>query len=124
MAEQETYIGDGIYASFDGWQIRLRTPRGMEDHEVFLEPGVWASLVEYVKSLNRADAESVLLESQAASAPPEPLTDEQITEICERAWDEAEYDTRIGNEAAETEWTRYGAKCVRGALAALGARGK
>ena len=43
----ETYIGDGIYASFDGWQIRLHTSREYDDHEVFLEPDTWATLVEY-----------------------------------------------------------------------------
>ena len=57
----ETYIGDGLFASFDGWQIRLRAPRGLEDHEVFLEPGVWAILVDYVAGLKRRDAESVLI---------------------------------------------------------------
>jgi hypothetical protein len=56
----ETYIGDGLYASFDGWQIRLRAWRGSEDHEVFLEPGVWASLVEYVGGLSRQDCDSIL----------------------------------------------------------------
>jgi hypothetical protein len=39
--ERETYLGDGLYASFDGWQIRLRAPReGGVDHEVFLEDGL------------------------------------------------------------------------------------
>ena len=33
----ETYLGDGLYASFDGWQIKLRAPRDGGDHEVFLE---------------------------------------------------------------------------------------
>ena len=32
--------GDGLYASFDGWQIRLRAPREDGDHEVYLEPDV------------------------------------------------------------------------------------
>jgi hypothetical protein len=27
MSEHETYLGDGAYASFDGYQIRLRAPR-------------------------------------------------------------------------------------------------
>lgn len=59
----ETYIGDGLYASFDGWQIRLRAPRGSQDHEVFLEPRVWASLVDFVAGLQRKDADSVLIDS-------------------------------------------------------------
>jgi hypothetical protein len=47
--EEETYLGDGLYASFDGWQIKLRAPRphGIweeRNEEVFLEPAVWAAL--------------------------------------------------------------------------------
>jgi hypothetical protein len=38
MSEREEYLGDGLYASFDGYQIRLRAPRGFGvDHEVFLD---------------------------------------------------------------------------------------
>jgi hypothetical protein len=27
MSPNETYLGDGLYASFDGWQVKLRAPR-------------------------------------------------------------------------------------------------
>ena len=37
MSDRETYLGDGLYASFDGYQVRLRAPRDGVDHEVFLE---------------------------------------------------------------------------------------
>jgi hypothetical protein len=37
---RETYLGDGLYASWDGWQIKLRAPRYGVDHEVYLEPGL------------------------------------------------------------------------------------
>lgn len=40
MNGREVYLGDGLYASFDGWQIRLRAPRENGDHEVFLEDGL------------------------------------------------------------------------------------
>jgi hypothetical protein len=40
MPCNETYLGDGLYASWDGWQIRLRAPREGGDHEVFLEDGL------------------------------------------------------------------------------------
>ena len=40
MSQHETYLGDGLYASWDGWQIRLRAPREGGDHEVFLEDGL------------------------------------------------------------------------------------
>jgi len=36
----ETYLGDGLYASFDGWQIVLRDPREHGDHWIGLEPDV------------------------------------------------------------------------------------
>ena len=45
---EETYLGDGLYVSFDGWQFRLRAPRAGGDHEVFLEPDTWAALVSFV----------------------------------------------------------------------------
>lgn len=37
---EETYLGDGLYASFDGYQFKLRAPREDGDHEVYLEPQV------------------------------------------------------------------------------------
>jgi hypothetical protein len=40
MPCNETYLGDGLFASWDGWQIRLRAPRENGDHEVFLEDGL------------------------------------------------------------------------------------
>jgi hypothetical protein len=35
MSEHEVYLGDGLYASFDGYQIRLRAPREGGDHVRF-----------------------------------------------------------------------------------------
>ena len=40
MNGREVYLGDGLYTSFDGWQIRLRASRENGDHEVFLEDGL------------------------------------------------------------------------------------
>ena len=45
--QEETYLGDGLYASFDGWQIKLRAPRESYDHVVYLEPEVYRELVRY-----------------------------------------------------------------------------
>lgn len=44
----ETYLGDGLYASFDGWQVWLRAPRLGGDHVVALEPQVLARLISFV----------------------------------------------------------------------------
>lgn len=32
----ETYLGDGVFARFDGYQIWLRTPRDSGEHEIAL----------------------------------------------------------------------------------------
>ena len=47
----ETYLGDGLYASFDGWQIVLRAPRENGDHFVGLEPPVYDALVAFHTAL-------------------------------------------------------------------------
>ena len=47
---KETYIGDGVYASFDGWTIKLRTRHEQNDrgdHVIYLEPGVYVDLVTF-----------------------------------------------------------------------------
>lgn len=50
MTDKETYLGDGLYASFDGFQIRLRAPREMGDHEVFLETPVLDEFLRFVET--------------------------------------------------------------------------
>jgi len=45
----ETYLGDGLYASFDGWQFILRAPREGVDHWVALEPQVLDAFLQFVK---------------------------------------------------------------------------
>jgi hypothetical protein len=47
----ETYLGDSLYASFDGWQITLRAPRGIGDHFVALDPHVLEAFECYVASI-------------------------------------------------------------------------
>ena len=37
---REFYLGDGLYASFDGFMFILRAPREGGDHYVGLEPDV------------------------------------------------------------------------------------
>ncbi len=45
----ETYLYDGIYASFDGFQIKLRTEREEGDHVIYLEPRAWDELKRFAK---------------------------------------------------------------------------
>lgn len=55
--DNETYLGDGLYASFDGWQIKLRAPRENGDHVVYLEPPMLIALNELVSSYARKAAQ-------------------------------------------------------------------
>ena len=48
----DKYLGDGVYASFDGYQIWLAA----NDHTnkvIALEPGVMANLITYSQSLKK-----------------------------------------------------------------------
>ena len=43
-----SYLGDGVYASFDGFQMWLETSNGIEiTNSIALEPFVWQALLEY-----------------------------------------------------------------------------
>jgi hypothetical protein len=48
---KEVYLGDGLYASFDGFMIKLRAPREDGDHWVALEPDVYEALVAFVAKI-------------------------------------------------------------------------
>lgn len=46
---KETYLGDGLYASFDGYQFILRAPRENGDHWVALDPRTLDAFTTYVE---------------------------------------------------------------------------
>lgn len=48
--ENEIYLGDAVYASFDGYQIKLRTGDG-NNQVIYLEPGVYAALTRFAASI-------------------------------------------------------------------------
>jgi hypothetical protein len=48
ITSPEEHLGDGLYASFDGWQLILRAPREDGDHWVALDPYVYPELVRYM----------------------------------------------------------------------------
>ena len=51
MPIEDKYLGDGVYASFDGWHIKLDL-RGQDNFTVIaLEPGVLAQLDNYRKRI-------------------------------------------------------------------------
>jgi hypothetical protein len=49
MTSKQTYLGDGVYAEFDGWQIWLGLEKG--ERLIALEPSVMERLKDYDKLL-------------------------------------------------------------------------
>ena len=53
--DRETYLGDGLYASFDGWQVKLRAPRPgpriTNCDEVYLELTTLDALLQFTRSV-------------------------------------------------------------------------
>jgi hypothetical protein len=54
MSDLEEF-GDGLYASFDGYQVKLRAPRDGGDHEVFLDPSTLQAFLEFVDAVKTSD---------------------------------------------------------------------
>jgi hypothetical protein len=55
--DQETYLGDGLYASYDGWMITLKAPREDGDHWVGLEPEILEAFLRFVESMRKKEAD-------------------------------------------------------------------
>lgn len=60
MSMPKSYLGDGVYAEFDGYQIELYLHNGREKLDsIILEPEVWSKLLKFVdmayKNANRPD---------------------------------------------------------------------
>ena len=51
MGDEEISLGDGLYASFDGWHIVLRLPGKRRDRYVLLEPVVFAALADFASKV-------------------------------------------------------------------------
>lgn len=47
MTEAETYLGDGLYASHDGYQFKLRAPTDFGDYYVYLDAYVLQNFLNY-----------------------------------------------------------------------------
>jgi hypothetical protein len=53
--QRPVYLGDGLYAEFDGWEIRLFAHNGVSStNQVFLEPSVLVAFLRYVEDLKTA----------------------------------------------------------------------
>lgn len=54
--QHQIYLGDGVYASYDGYQIRLAANSPTEPTDVvFLDASTYNALLRYVASLYAAD---------------------------------------------------------------------
>lgn len=52
MAEKKVYLGDAVYARFDGYAIVLTTEDGLSTtNTIVLEPEVYAYLAEFARTL-------------------------------------------------------------------------
>jgi hypothetical protein len=58
----EDYLGDAVYAAFNGFMIRLRTGDS-QNQVIYLEPAVFRALVEFEKGMRARYLESL---------PPQP----------------------------------------------------
>lgn len=51
----ETYIGDGVYAEYDGYGITLYTVRsGGEKHYIYLEPRELNTLILWAEAIKKS----------------------------------------------------------------------
>lgn len=60
----KTYIGDGIYADWDGYALTLTTENGISvTNQIIIEPREWRELERYISAIVHAqrteDEESV-----------------------------------------------------------------
>jgi hypothetical protein len=46
-AKSDSYLGDGVYATFNGWQLWLDL-RDQDDSQICLEREVWEALQRYM----------------------------------------------------------------------------
>jgi hypothetical protein len=57
MNDRERYLGDGLYASFDGYMVTLTAPRqNGATHWVGLEPTVFSALIRFARDVGMSTA--------------------------------------------------------------------
>ncbi len=52
MADQKVYIGDGVYAEYDGLGVWLTTERENGEHRIYLEPQMLDSIHDLITAWN------------------------------------------------------------------------
>lgn len=58
--QNETYLGDGLYAEYDGFALWLRAPREQGDHVVALEPQVLREFIRFAMQFRAATIADVV----------------------------------------------------------------
>jgi hypothetical protein len=52
VVKQKKYLGDGVYAEFDGYFVALTTENGVSiTNTIYLEPDVYGNLCEFMNRL-------------------------------------------------------------------------
>lgn len=78
------YIGDGVYVSFDGWQLELSTDRMGNIEKIYLDDSTYGALLRYVAKIKRR---AKMTRSQfiewISELEVQTLTDELKQDICE-----------------------------------------
>ncbi len=54
---KRVHIGDGVFASFDGFQVWLTTDVGGREHSIALEPAVVEALDVFVSDVRKGRVE-------------------------------------------------------------------
>lgn len=60
MSEYKVYLGDSVYADFDGHYVVLTTDNGFgPSNTIYLEPGALSSLFAYARRIAGASAQDL-----------------------------------------------------------------
>ncbi len=65
MSQLKMYLGDGLYAEFDGFGMWVRSENGIEVlNEVYFEPEVLNALIHHAANLQMLDEQPVVHNEQ------------------------------------------------------------
>ena len=93
---QKTYLGDSVYAEFDGFQIILTTNNGYPDdprNTIALEPSVFEALLQYKAKISNNTKPSSQLDPDVKDAifeqaPPAIKCPSCSQDISQQDWDD------------------------------------
>jgi hypothetical protein len=57
-SNSKTYLGDGAYAEYDGYGIKLTTEDGISvQNTIYMEPSLITALINFVKRIENGEVE-------------------------------------------------------------------